>query len=129
MNLGINYSLSREFRDAEQTFKRVLALQPQFPPALTLLGDAYLGMRRMELAGKYYREAIESGGGTAYLEYRLADTEAQSAHPREALEHLESAFKLGYDDVENVMKDADLGPLRGRADYQMLLRTYFGNRP
>ncbi|HXY53496.1 MAG TPA: tetratricopeptide repeat protein [Nitrospirota bacterium] len=129
MNLGINYSLSHEFPDAEQTFKRVLELHPQFPPALMFLGDAYLGMRRMELAGKYYKEAIESGGSTAYLEYRLADTEAQSAHPREALEHLESAFKMGYDDFGNVSKDTALGPLRGRADFQMLLRKYFGSRP
>jgi len=126
MNLGINYSLAHDFQDAEQTFKRVLALKPQFPPALALLGDAYLGMRRFEVAGQYYKEAIEMGGSTPYLEYRLAAAEAQSAHPRVALEHLESAFRMGYDDFENIMKDAALDPLRGRADFQMLLRNYFG---
>jgi len=126
MNLGINYSLSHEFQDAEQIFKRVLAVQPQFPQALTLLGDAYLGMKKPEMAGKYYKEAIEIGGSTAYLEFRIAGTEALSAHPRKALEHLESAFKLGYDDFENVMKDATLDPLRGHADFQTLLRKYFG---
>jgi tetratricopeptide (TPR) repeat protein len=125
-NLGINYYLSREFPRAELTFQKVLALQPQSPDALSLLGDVYLGMRRLEMAGKYYKEAIEMGGSTAYLEYRLAGIEALSAHPREALEHLESAFKLGYNDFENVTKDAALDPLRGRVDFQILFRKYFG---
>ena len=125
MNLGINYSLSHEFQNAELTFKKVLALKPQSPDALSRLGDVYLKMKKLDLAGRYYREAIDMGGSTAYLEYRLADTEAQSAHPREALEHLESAFKLGYNDYENVMKDSALDLLRGRADFQILLRKYF----
>jgi tetratricopeptide (TPR) repeat protein len=126
VNLGINYSLSHDFQNAEQTFKRVLEVQPHFPPALALLGDAYLGMKKLDMAGKYYKEAIEMGGDTAYLEYRLADIEAQSAHPQRALEHLEAAFKMGYDDFANVMRDAALDPLRGRADFKVLLSKYFG---
>jgi tetratricopeptide (TPR) repeat protein len=126
MNLGINYSLSHEFQNAEQTFKQVLAVQPHFPPALAHLGDVYLGMRKPEMAGKYYKEAIAMGGSTAYLEYRLAGVESLSAHPREALERLESAFKLGYNDFENVTKDGALDSLRGRVDFQILFRKYFG---
>jgi Flp pilus assembly protein TadD len=126
MNLGINYSLSHEFQNAELTFKRVLALQPQSPQALLRLGDVSFRMRKLEMAEKYYREAIEMGGSTAYLEYSLASVEALNAHPREALERLESAFKLGYNDFENITKDAALDSLRGRVDFQILLRKYFG---
>jgi Flp pilus assembly protein TadD len=126
MNLGVNYYLSDEFRNAELTFKKVLALQPQSPDALSLLGDVYLGMRKLELAGRYYKEAAETGGSAAHLEYGLACVEALSGHPREALERLESAFKLGYNDFEHITKDAALDALRGLADFQILLRRYFG---
>ncbi len=126
VNLGINYFLSHEYENAEQTLKRALAMQPHSPQVLAHLGDVYLGMKRLEMAGRYYNEAIEMGGSTAYLEYRMAGVEAQSAHPREALEHLESAFKLGYNDFEEITNDAALDSLRGRADFQVLLRRYFG---
>ncbi len=126
MNLGINYYLSREFPDAEAMFKKVLALQPQSPDALTFLGDVYLKMKKLESARSHYSEAAKMGGNTAHLEYGLACVEALSGHRREALERLEAAFQLGYDDYENVTKDADLDALRGLVDFQILLRKHYG---
>ena len=71
-------------------------------------------------------EAVGMGGSTAYLEYDMACVEALSHHPREALERLESAFKMGFDDFQYIAKDAALDSLRGRADFQVLLRRYSG---
>jgi Flp pilus assembly protein TadD len=127
MNLGINYYLSNEFQNAESTFKKVLALRPQSLDALSRLGDVYRRMRNPEMARRYYKEAVEMGGRTVYLEYSLACVEALSHHPREALERLESAFKIGYDDFQNISNDAALDGLRGRADFQILIRKYSGN--
>jgi tetratricopeptide (TPR) repeat protein len=126
MNLGINYSLSREFQKAELTFKKALALRPQWPDALSRLGDVYLKMNKLEMARRYYREAIEVGGSNAQLEYGLARVESLSGHPREALERLEDAFKMGYNDFQNITKDAALDNLRGLVDFQILMRKYFG---
>ncbi len=127
MNLGINYYLSGEFQKAELTFKKVLALRPQWPDALSFLGDVYLKMKKLELAGRYYREAIEVGGSNAHLEYSLACVESLSRHRREALERLEAAFKMGYNDFQNITKDPALDSLRGLVDFQILMHKYYSN--
>jgi Flp pilus assembly protein TadD len=127
MNMGINYYLSGEFRNAELTFKKVLALRPQWPDVLSRLGDVYLKMKKLEMARRYYREAIEVGGSTAHLEYGLASVESLSGHPREALARLETAFKMGYNDFQNITNDAALDSLRGLVDFQILMHKYFGN--
>jgi tetratricopeptide (TPR) repeat protein len=127
MNMGINYYLSGEFRNAELTYKKVLALRPQWPDALSRLGDVYLKMEKLDMARRYYREAIEEGGSTAHLEYGLACVESLSGHPQEALGRLEAAFKMGYNDFQNITKDAALDNLRGLADFQILMHKYFGN--
>lgn len=127
MNLGINYYLSNEFQKAELTFKKALAVQPQSPDVLSRLGDVYLGMSRPDLARTYYTDAVGIGGSTAYLEYNLACVEALSHHPREALEHLEAALKMGFKDFPHITKDAALAGLRGRSDFQALMHRYFGH--
>ena len=124
MNLGINYYLSNEFQNAELTFKKALELQPQSPDVLSRLGDVYLRMRKADLARRYYSEAIRMGGSTAYLEYDMACVEALSNHPREALERLESAFKMGFNDFQYIAKDAALDSLRRRPDFQVVIRRY-----
>ena len=126
MNLGINYYLSREFQNAELTFKKVLALKPEWPDALSCLGDVYLKMNKLEMAKMYYREAIDMGGSKAHLEYGLACIESLSGHPREALELLEAAFKMGYNDFQNIEKDSALNSLRKLDDFQILIHRYFG---
>jgi Flp pilus assembly protein TadD len=127
MNLGINYYLSHEFQKAELTFKKVLALTPQSPDVLSRLGDVYLKMKKLDMARRYYTEAIEMGGSKAHLEYGMACVESLSGHPREALERLEAAFKMGYNDFQNITRDAAFDSLRRRVDFQILMHKYFGN--
>jgi Flp pilus assembly protein TadD len=124
MNLGINYYLSHDFQNAELTFKKALALQPYAPDVLSRLGDVYLRMRKPDLAGRYYTEAASVGGRTAYLEYNLACVEALNGRPREAIEHLTLALKMGYNDFQHLAKDPALDGLRARADFQLLVHTY-----
>jgi tetratricopeptide (TPR) repeat protein len=126
MNLGINYYLSGEFQKAELTFKKVLALNPQSPDALSCLGDVYLKMKKLELARRYYREAIEVGGSTANLAYHLTCVESLSGHPDEALERLKEALNMGYDDYQKIAQDSCLDALRKRSDFQGLIQYHFG---
>jgi Flp pilus assembly protein TadD len=126
MNLGINYYLSGEFQKAELTFKKVLALNPQSPDALSCLGDVYLKMKKLELARRYYREAIEVGGSTANLAYHLTCVESLSGHPDEALERLKEALTMGYDDYQKIAQDSCLDALRKRSDFQGLIQYHFG---
>jgi len=91
------------------------------------LGDVYLKMKKLEMARRYYGEAIEVGGSTAHLEYGLACVESLSGHPREALGRLEAAFKMGYNDFQTITKDAALDSLRGLADFQILMHKYSSN--
>jgi Flp pilus assembly protein TadD len=125
LNLGINYYLSHEFEMAEQTFQKVLTLNPQAPQALSALGDVYDKMNRLDMARRYYEEAIRTGGSTAHLEYALAALDARVGRPQEALAHLESALQMGYDDLQNIREDRALDNLRGRDEFDILMRRYF----
>jgi tetratricopeptide (TPR) repeat protein len=124
MNLGINYFLANELQNAELTFKKALALKPQSPDAYWRLGHVYLHMKKLELAKRCYLEAIDQGGNTAQAEYGLARVDALQGNHREALEHLEAALRMGYDDFANIKNDAALASLRGLDDFLFLLRTY-----
>ena len=126
MNLGINYYVSHDYQNAELIFKKVLVLKPHSADALSRLGDVYLRMGKPGLARDYFQKATELEGTTADLEYRLACVESLSRHPYEALERLESALNKGYNDYQNIARDACLDPLRGHSGFQFLMRKYFG---
>jgi protein O-mannosyl-transferase len=126
MNLGINYYFSNEFENAELTFNKVLALQPHSPDVLVWLGKVYLRMRELDFARRYYTEAVGMGGSTANLEYDMACVEALSHHPREALQRLESALMMGFNNFQDIAKDAALDSLRKSADFQVLISKYSG---
>ncbi len=125
LNLGINYYLSHELEKAEQTFQKVLALNPQAPQALSALGDVYNEMNKLDMARRYYEEAIRTGGSTAQMEYALAVIYARVGHPQEALAHLESALQMGYDNLQNIRENAAFDNLRGRVEFNILVRRYF----
>jgi tetratricopeptide (TPR) repeat protein len=128
MNLGINYSVSHDYQNADPMFKKVLALNPRSADALSRLVEVYLRMKKHEMARDNFHKAIELEGSTADLEYRLACVESLSGHHREALERLESAFIRGYNDYRNIAQDACLDPLRGQGDFQVIIRKYFGEK-
>jgi Flp pilus assembly protein TadD len=124
MNLGMNYSLANELHNAERIFKKALELQPQSPDALWRLGHVYFRMKRLDLAKRYYLEAIDLGTNAAQPEYGLARVEALQGRPREALERLEAALRLGYADVEDIKNDAAFASLLERDDFRGLLQVY-----
>jgi tetratricopeptide (TPR) repeat protein len=124
LNLGINYYLSHELENAEHAFQKVLALNPQAPQALSGLGDVYSKMNKLDMARGYYEEAILTGESTAHMEYALAAIDARGGHPREALAHLESALRMGYNDLQHIDTDPALDSLRGHTEFQILMQRY-----
>lgn len=126
MNLGINYYLSDEFKNADLTFKKAFMLNPQSPEVISRLGDVSLVMGKIEEAGGYYRAAIELGGSTAYLEYNLARVESLRDRPVEAVERLGASLRMGYRDFQTIMKDTAFIPLRERQDFKNLVKKYIG---
>jgi hypothetical protein len=52
-----------------------------------------------------------------------AEESERRRYAEQAMEALHDAVRKGYKDWKNMSKDPDLEPLRGRADFQKLLRS------
>ncbi len=126
MHLGTNYYLTGEFKNAEASYRKALAVRPRSGQALFSLGNVHLGMKQYSTAKEYYQKAANAGGSNANLEYNLARTEALSGNRQEALERLDAALRIGYKDFRTITKDASLDALRGDQDFKDLMKKYFG---
>lgn len=126
-DLGMNYYQTGDFAKAETAFRTVLALQPQSRDATWYLGIIALRTKRPAEARDFFRKVISIGGTNADIEYNLACAESMSGHPREALQHLESALKRGFRDKAGLERDRDLDAIRALPGFQMLERSYFDN--
>jgi Flp pilus assembly protein TadD len=128
VDLGTNYYLTDELGDAQKAFMAALALSPRSGEALSHLGIISLKQRKLDAARDYFQRVVSQGDATADLEYNLACVEALSGHSREALRHLESAFRMGFRDRESMEKDGDLDAIRPLREFQQLVTTYQGER-
>jgi tetratricopeptide (TPR) repeat protein len=124
--LGLNYDLTGDLGEAEKAFRRALALQPRSKEVLLDLARISYKTKRLDAARNYLRDAAAFGGTNADIEYNRACIEALTGHHRESLQFLESAFRLGFRNRENVEKDSDLAAIRSLPDFQRLVSSYFG---
>jgi len=125
LELGMNYYLTDNLGNSEQVFRQALSLLPQSREASTHLGLISLRTRRLTEAREYFQRAISYGGSDADLEYNLACVESLSGHTSEALQHVRSAFRLGFRDKESLIHDRDLDPIRSLPEFQSLVRSVF----
>ena len=102
--------------------QRILALNPDHPEALALLGEAYARRgdyaKGLEADLRLSRIRPDSG----IIQYNLACSYALNSAVEPALEALRRAVDLGYHDVEHMLKDRDLECLKTDPRFEVLLR-------
>jgi len=128
LNLGGNFCRTGEFEQAELTLRKALAIRPRSAQVFLSLGEVYSKTNRLEMASECYRRAVALGARGATIAFSWACVEARRGNSGGAIKLLESAFQLGYRDLESLKKDPDLKSLFLLPEFQHLLYTYFGER-
>jgi tetratricopeptide (TPR) repeat protein len=98
---------------------------PQVGAAWAALGDACYETRNYLKGAEAYRRASDLGHQPGTMRYYGAGCLALGGKREEALQALEAALALGYEDLPAALEEKDFGALRGDARFQALL----GGRP
>ncbi|HKY44609.1 MAG TPA: tetratricopeptide repeat protein [Pyrinomonadaceae bacterium] len=96
LGLGIAQFTHGQNVEAENSFKRSLALDPKLVPALAYLGVTYAERGQYEKAIKFYEQAIALNPQLAALHYLVADTILKTSNPdtTRAEKYLKRAIEL-----------------------------------
>lgn len=95
---------------------------PHNVEALAELGHALTRLGRFEEGLEVDRRLVELAPDNSTVHYNLACSLALLNRPHEALDALERASELGYDDAEHLVADDDLVNLRGEPRFEELVR-------
>lgn len=102
--------LTREVRD-----------RPRNAPALVTLGMVLTQLGRHAEGLEVDRRLVELAPEDSTARYNLACSLALTGDPEGALDQLEEAVRLGYDDAAHLAADGDLVSLRGHPRFAALL--------
>jgi tetratricopeptide (TPR) repeat protein len=91
--------------------------------ALVELGHVYTRARRYEEGLEVDHELVRRFPDDPTTHYNLACSLALLGRSEAALEELERAVALGYDDREHLLADEDLVSLRGSPRFESLVRA------
>lgn len=101
-------------------FEEALATRPDDADALRFLAHAYSVVGRHEDGLAADRRLVELLPGDPRAHYNLACSHALCGHPQEALDALEKACALGFDDLALLRKDKDLDSLRAEPRFRAI---------
>lgn len=113
---------NRDFLDFESEFcLNILKKRPYQSEALQVAANALTAMGYYEDGLKYDLRLYEMHPGDALVAYNLACSLALMSRNEEALERLEQAICLGYNDKKHILDDPDLEVLRPDPRFHKLL--------
>jgi hypothetical protein len=104
-------------------FEKGLALGKGNADVYAEASQAALSIGRMDRALELLQEAEAKLGPAAVkgsMWYRMATLSTRLGRGDQAMAYLRRAIEIGYADPERLQTDADLGPLRARADFHWL---------
>ncbi|MFN0008898.1 MAG: TPR end-of-group domain-containing protein [Planctomycetota bacterium] len=99
-----------------------LRLHPENLGAWIELGHVYTRAKRYEEGLAVDRELVLRAPNDSTVRYNLACSLALLNRTEEALDALEQAVALGYEDPEHLLADPDLAGLREEARFQEFVR-------
>ena len=104
-----------------QFHETALKHRPDDLALMAELGHAYTRLGRFEEGLAIDRRLVAKLPDDATVHYNLACSLSLCAQPGAALDALEQAVRLGYDDADHLLKDEDLAGVHGEARFQALL--------
>lgn len=102
-------------------FESVLRRSPDYTEVIEILGGLYTKHGRISDGLKMDRKLVRYLPENATAHYNLACSLALSKRKTDALHSLKKAIELGYNDVEWMMKDPDLGELKQHPEFEALV--------
>lgn len=105
-----------------------LARHPENLGALVELGHVYTRARKFEKGLAVDQELVRRCPEDATCRYNLACSLALLGRGAEAIDELERAVALGYEDPEHLLADEDLASLRGSERFEALVRALASRR-
>lgn len=102
-------------------YERLVATHPEFPDALVALAEAYSRRGWHEKGLELDRRLVELKPQDAIAWYNLACSYALLKRFDEAVQALEKALGLGYEDFAYLLRDPDLAGLRQSPKLRRLL--------
>lgn len=116
-------SLSDEFQVL--FLQSVLEIDPDNMEVMIQLGDLYTRLGRTEESLAIDLKLVELCPEEKVFHYNLACTYSVLKDMNSALLALEKALLLGYDDIEQIETDTDLGNLRKDRRFLHLIKAHF----
>ena len=104
-------------------FESVLRRSPSYANVVEILGGLYTRHGRIADGLKMDRKLVKLQPTNATARYNLACSLALSKRKNDALRELRHAVQLGYRDLDWMMQDPDLEPLKHHPEFQSLLTT------
>lgn len=98
--IAIQHHKAGRLRDAEEIYQRILAVQPNQPDALNLLGVLAAQSGRTDAGIEYFQRAISVHGNVAALHNNLGNAYRQSGRNAEAAACFRRAIELKPDFAE-----------------------------
>jgi tetratricopeptide (TPR) repeat protein len=94
-NLGVALQTDGRLQEAENHYRRALAIQPDYAPAHVNLGMVLVALHRPVEAIESYKRAIELESGDVDLDLKLGNALLQAGRAPEAVERFRSAIAAG----------------------------------
>ena len=110
-------------------FEAVHRRDPRYTDVVEILGGLYTKQGRIADGLKMDRKLVRMRPGNATAHYNLACSLALSRRRKDALQALERAIALGYDDREWMEQDPDLVGLKKLPAFQKLLAKLSATAP
>jgi tetratricopeptide (TPR) repeat protein len=104
-----------------QFFESVLKKHPKYLDVMEILGQLYTENGRLDEGLKIDQKLVRLDPSSPTAQYNLACSYALKNRKKEALEALQKAVALGYDDWAWLIQDPDLESLLDDPDFQTLL--------
>ena len=104
-------------------YENIIKERPDFVSALISLGDAYTRKGFYSEGLRVDRKLVNLKPDDPVIHYNLACSLSLTGKPKVALEELEKAVSLGYDDFSYILEDADLEAVRNSEEF----KTFFNN--
>ncbi len=95
---------------------------PRNIEALAELGHALTRLGRHEEGLAVDHRLVQLAPENSTVHYNLACSLSLLGRPNEAIQALERAVELGYDDAEHLLRDEDLASLRGESRFNDVVR-------